>query len=553
MLVSAQEHLILQPFGESMNRRAGGVCVGLLGIALLLGNTALAQRLEFNWKKEFPKSVSWYVRTSPGILLVKSGKSLTALDGKDGRELWELPDVRVGDTPFAGIPGAERGTNLLEVPGMGILLLNRAELPSGAPERLIALNLMTGERLWDTPPVDELMTAISIPNSGQIVVVSRRPQKKILVAEAAAAAASQVPFLFVSGAIFPYPYRFELERLDLRTGKIEWNEEYPRTFTPGATSVTAFGDHLFIYFGNDFLGCVDLTSGKVLWEDGAKHLWPQALALPLQVANGRLIYASQDVQAIDPNTRKPVWTIEDLGRVSGIFVQDSLTVAIGEKCMSAVDTTSGAERWRTKTHGHTTNLLWDQSSDTLLYMDWKGLHRIERSTGWSLFDAKLQTDKAPYYLRMAGPDAIVAIGYDETDSYNTKSGKLLFAEAKLTGLYRGEAVLDNWPLPENGQDLAQVGPTPWGDEEWEDVRRRTLLSGADLQRIKENVLWEDGSFDVYLTERAKGEQKIWWVDGPTNRQMVIHPTAKQHDVSRPLGNVFAVEGRILWAARIVIN
>ncbi len=63
------------------------------------------------------------------------------------------------------------------------------------------MNLMTGERLWDTSPVDELMTAIPIFKSGQVVVVSRRPQKKIMAAEAAASVASQVPFLFVSGAI----------------------------------------------------------------------------------------------------------------------------------------------------------------------------------------------------------------------------------------------------------------------------------------------------------------------------------------------------------------
>src|SRR5882762_426787 len=511
--------------GELRNQREAAICVAFLGIGLFLGNTAVAQRLQFHWKKEFPKSVSWYVRTSPGVLLVKSGNSLTALDGKDGRQLWEIGDVRVGSTPFAGIPGAERGTNILEVPAMGVLLLNGAELPSGSERRLIALNLMTGERLWDAAPVDELMTVIPISASGQIVVVSRRPQKKILVAEAAATAASQVPFLFASGAILPYPYRFELERLDLATGKVQWNEEYPRTFTPGTTSVTAFGEHLFVYFGNHFLGCVDLASGKVLWEDGAKHLWSGTVPLPLQMADGRLIYAGKDVQAVDPQTDKVAWTIEDLGKVTGIFVHDGLAVAIGEKRMAAVDTVSGAERWRTKTYGHTTNLLWEKGSDTLLYMDWKGLHRVERGTGKSLLDAKLQTERPPYHLTLAGPEAVVAIGYHDTDGYNTKSGKLLFTEAKLTGLFRGEAVLDSWPLPEDGQDLVELAPMPAGDEEWESVRRRTLLSGVALRQIEESAVWMEGSVDVYQTGPEKGEQKIWWIDEQTNRQMVIRPTA----------------------------
>jgi hypothetical protein len=374
-----------------------------------------------------------------------------------------------------------------------------------------------------------------------------------LITEAAVAAASQVPFLFASGAIFPYPYRFELESLDQATGKVQWSGEYPRTFTPGTTSVTAFGNHLFVYFGNSFLGCLDLVSGRVLWEEGAKHLWSGDLRLPLQVAGGQLIYASHNVQAIDPQTEKVAWTIEDLGKVTGIFLHDGLVVAIGEKRMAAVDSASGTERWRTKTYGHTTNLLWDQRSDTLLYMDWKGFHRVQRATGKSLLDAKLKTDKPPYYLKMAGSDAVVAVGYNETNGYDAKNGTLLFTEAKLTALYRGEAALDNWPLPEDGQDLLQANSIPLGNESWEGIRRRTLLPGAVLQKIQESTSLDDGLFDVYRTGQEGGEPKIWWVDGETNRQVVIRPTAQHHDVSRPLGNVFAVDEKILWAARILMN
>jgi outer membrane protein assembly factor BamB len=536
-----------------MNRPVGLTSVAFLGIGLFFGSTAVAQRLEFLWKKDFPKSVSWYVRTSPGILLVKSGKSLTALDGKDGRELWELADVRLGSTSLADMPGAlERGLNVLEVPGMGVLLLNGARLPINAERRLIALNLITGERLWDAAPVDEIMTVIPLYENGQIVVVSRRVQKKIFAAEAAGAAMA-VEFSPLVLSALPFPYRFELERLDLATGKVQWNEEYPRTFGPGATSVNAIGDHLFVYFGNHFLGCVDLANGKVLWEDGAKHLWSGSPPLPMRMANGRLIYGSKEVQAIDPETEKVAWIIEDLGEVTGIFVHDGLAVAIGEKRMAAVDTTTGAERWSRKTHGHTTNLLWEKGTETLLYMDWKGLHRAERTTGKSLLDAKLQTDTPPHYLRMAGPKAVVAIGCNETDCYNTETGTKLFTEAKLSALFRAEAFLDNWPLPEDGQGLVRMVPVPSVDEEWESIRQWTLLSATELQNMAESATQQDGLLDVYQTETEKGERRIWWVDGQTNRQMVIRPAAKQHDVSRQLGTVFAVNGKTLWAAKIEMN
>lgn len=518
-----------------------------------LGPSASSQTLKLNWTKEFSKSVSWYVRTSPGILLVKSGKSFTALDGKDGRQLWELGDVRLGNTSLADMPGAlDRGMNVLEVPGMGVLLLNGARLPSDSERRLIALNLMTGERLWDAPPVDEMMTAIPLYESGQIVVVSRRPQKKILVVEAAGAAMA-AEFAPAVLSVLPFPYRFELERLDLSNGKIVWNEEYPRTFSPGATSVNVYGDLLFIYFGNRLLGCVDLRNGKLRWEDNAKHLGSGSLPLPLQMANGRLIYEAQELQAVDPETDKVAWSIEKLGKTTGIFVRDGLAVAIGEKRIVAVDTATGAERWHKKTHGHTTNLLWEKGTDTLLYMDWNGLHRVERTTGKSLLDAKLQTDTAPHHLMIAGPKAVVAIGYNETDGYDTENGKLLFTEAKLSGMYRAEAILDSWPLPEDGQNLVQMVPLPSRDEEWENVRRRTLLPGTTLQALLESTAQADGSLNVYQTEPEKGERKIWWVDGQTNKQMVIRPAAQKHDVCRATGNVFAVNGKMLWAARIEAN
>jgi outer membrane protein assembly factor BamB len=523
-----------------------------LCVSLFLGPSANPQTLKPNWTRKFPNPVSWYVRTSAGILLVKSARSLTALDAKSGNELWALADVRLGSTSFADVPGAEnRGLNVLEVPAMGVLLLNGARWPSSSEPRMIALNLMTGERLWEAPPVDEMMTVIPLYESGQAVVVSRRMQKKIYAAEVAGVAMTGE---FVGPALLsmlPFPYRFELERLDLATGKVQWNEEYPRTFGPGATSVRAFGDSLFIYFNNHFLGCMDLASGKVRWEEGAKGLSVGTFPLPLQMTDGRLIYGSKDVvEALDPETQKVAWTSEDLGKVTGLFVDDGLAVALGEKRIAAVDASTGAERWRKKTDGHTTNLLWDKATDALLYMDWKGLHRVERTTGKSLLDAKLQTNTPPHYLRMAGPKAVVAIGYNETEGYDTENGKLLFTEANLSGLYRADAVLDSWPLPEDGQGLVRMVSSPTGDEEWESLRRRTLLPATLLQRMQQDGGREDDLLDVYQTEPEKGPPKIWWVDGPTNRQMVIRPAAQKHDVSRAIGNVFAVDGKMLWAARI---
>lgn len=106
--------------------------------------------------------------------------------------------------------------------------------------------------------------------------------------------------------------------------------EYEHTFTVGATSVSDFGGFLFLYFSNRFLGCMDLATGRLMWEDGAKHLGSGNLPLPLEMADGRLIYGSENVQAVDPATGKAAWKIEKLGKVTGLFVHDGLAVALGQ-------------------------------------------------------------------------------------------------------------------------------------------------------------------------------------------------------------------------------
>jgi hypothetical protein len=271
------------------------------------------------------------------------------------------------------------------------------------------------------------------------------------------------------------------------------------------------------------------------------------------MANGRLIYASKEVEAVDPVTQAVGWKIEGLGKVTGIFVRDGVAVAIGEKMMAAVDSASGVERWRKKTHGHTTNLIWDKESDGLLYADWKGFHSVERNSGKTLLDAPLQVESQPYQLRRASAECVLTIAYHETNCVSLKTGKKLFTEGKLTALFRGEAFLDDWPMPADGQEQLRMIQAPSGEAEWESIRKGTLLTAAWLKKMEASLASPDGFMDVFQTETEDGRQKIWWVDGGTSREMVIRPTAGQHDVSRPFGNVYAVQDKMFWAARIKEN
>jgi hypothetical protein len=515
------------------------LCV--LSVSAVSGHS---QSLESKWKKDFPKQISWYVRTSPGILLVKAGKDLIALDGIDGHQLWELPGAETSVTP-SDLEVFQRGRNLIEVPGMGVLLLNRVKLSGNSDGRLVALNLLTGERLWDHPQVDNLMTALPLQGSRDIVIVSRRLQRKILVRNLILTA-GEAPMLL-------YPFRFEFQRLDPLTGKVQWSTEYPRIFNPGSHSMSLIGNHLFLDFGNGLLGCVDLANGKQLWEEGSKVIGG-SLPLSLEAADGNVIYALKNVRAVHPATNQISWQIDKLGTITGISLHEDMVFAIGENNLAAVDAKTGADRWRKKTHGHTTNTLWDRPTDTIIYVDGKGLHRVERATGKSLLDAALPAPQHdvyhPVHIRLASREVVVMIAESGVSAYNFKTGKELFAAGKLVGFFPSYVFLDHWPMPPDGGSLIPPVQKTSGADDWDSTREGALLSGIAAGHLADYRAAGASIMDAYETESENGARKVWWIDSDTNLQMGFGVADEQHDVSRQLGMVFAVNKNQIWGAAI---
>ena len=517
---------------------------GLSALCIFASSTE-AQSTELRWKKDFPTKVSWYVRTSPGILLVKAGKSLTALDSDDGRQLWALPDVESAGIDLRNVGGQfQRGKNILEVPEIGVLLMNRAKLPGDTDGRLIALNLLTGERLWDEPELDDLITVVPLPQTHEIVVVSLRLQKKILAGELIGSAA-------VGSIAIAYPFRTELQRIDPLTGKVRWNTEYPHTFTPSALSVTVIGRRLYLSNNNHILGSVDLQTGNRAWEEGSKFVGGAEIPFPVETANDRLIYGLRTVQAVDPATRQKAWETSDLGKITGISVQGDLVVAVGNKSAEAVDTKNGTERWRRKTYGHGTNVIWDKDSDTVVYVDGKGLHRVDRKTGIAVFDVPLQDINHPVYIRFAGPGAVMTISAEHVCGYDLKTGEKLFTTGRLTSFFPSYATWDHWPMPGSGEDFLPPNRTSYTAADLETTPEGGLLSGTPLKRVEAYAARSSEQPEAYETEGENGVHTIWWIDSTNNRKIDLNVSGKSHDVSRSMGLIFASDQNRVWGATIV--
>jgi len=549
---SGRSFVLSSTWGKSMNRFLRLHFLFPLCALCVLAVPAFAQSLEPRWQKDFPKEVSWYVRTSPGILLVRAGKSLTALDALDGRQLWALPDLDLsGGMLLEDSTGAFfRMTNVLEVPRTGVLLLHHAKLPGDSQSRVIALNLVTGERLWDWPSGDHPVTALPLPGTPHAVLVATRVQRKVRVAEIAAAIALTYVSPYMPLIILPVPYRFEFQRFDSLTGNVVWNSEFPRTFNSGTVSVATLGDHLFLDAGNDFLASISPADGNRLWEEGAKKLALGRPSLPLLLANGRLVYTLNHVRAVDAGTEDLAWEIRGLGRVTGIIAAGPLVAAIGDSHLAAVDAATGKELWRRETYGHTTNLLWDKASDGLLYSDGKGLHSVARTTGNSLLDAPLHAEGHPELISLAGQEVLVTISSFEISAYNFRTGKKLFDAGKPAGFFSSFAPLMQTLLPGEGE-----GFTPWSTSSAEGgdptgVVEGSLLTAEWQSRLAGFPGSPNNATDAYETASETGFQKVWWIDPKTNQKLEVGVAGTQHDVSLSLGMVFAVQGKQVWGAAI---
>jgi len=476
--------------------------------------------------------------------VVKSGHGLTALDARDGRQLWALPDVK-GSGPTHGVEDAPyyKGRNLLEVPEMGVLLLNRMKLPGDSEGQLMGMNLETGERLWNQPQIDDLKGVIPLPTGPDVILISIHLDRKML-ARNAVLTAGRAPSLY-------YPYHLQFRRLNPLTGETRWTTEYPATFYTSVQNVSVVGNHLFLNHSNVLLVCFDLATGSQLWEEETKGLgyFPP---LPVEKAESLVIYGQKTVRAADAATNKISWEVKNLGKVTGIALCDDAVLSIGDDNVTAADARTGSERWRIRTHGHATNLLWDKSSDTVVYVDGKGLHTAERTTGKLLVNTKLDAPEHDVYhpvsIRLAGSEAAVLIARGEVFAYNTKTGKHIVTAGKLVGFYPAY-VLPGEPNADNQEDSTPPQRVS-GNFDREAARDGTLLSIAAQKNLAEYRSAVESRLDAYETQSEDGARKIWWIDEKTNLQSGFGVVGTQHDVSRQLGMVFAVEKNVIHGDKI---
>lgn len=104
-------------------------------------------------------------------------------------------------------------------------------------------------------------------------------------------------------------------------------------------------------------------------------------------------------------------------------------------------------------------------------------------------------------------------------------------------------------MPDEGAELVpEIQRTP--GTEADNAGEGTLLTGSALRRVEGYRTAAEGPLDAYETEDDTGVRTIWWIDAETNRRVEIDVADTQHDVSRQLGMIFAVNKNQIWGAAI---
>jgi outer membrane protein assembly factor BamB len=514
------------------------------------------------WQQTFPDSVRWYVRTSLGILLVRSGTSLTAVDGVDGTKIWSLPEIEIGGW-LGKTRLASRGDNLLEIPGYSILLINRAKLNKSKAKigELLALDLWTGQLLWSQPELDNLATLVPRYESGKVLLVTTKPAvmsgKDLLMMDIG-------PVPYPNLVTLPYgtiPFRAGLSLMDPLTGKTDWRTEYPRNF-----AISSFFDVREIYgrlllYEADYWGAitmraVDFGSGNKLWEFNGRRN-PSLLNMPLLPQNmeNHIILEDSGVVGLDPNSGDRTWNTSKIGSVAGLVADGDAVLGVGSKGAFALDAKTGAALWQSSEYGHATNPLFYKDGNILAFCTTADVIVLDASSGHLLRKIPLYLDAEPFWISRVGKKFLIAFSDSQAGVYDLEAGKKIGFEDKAKGALPSLSFLMRQYLP----SLGDPAPPP-------DIRRQ-LQQGwpSILERAKQNENSQkmverlqpflgstvDDGFDssdstVYATSGIDN-WRLWHVNPETGLTEAVELKGSQPDASLAMGLAFFVDGKTLKA------
>jgi len=121
---------------------------------------ALSTHSQAAWDTKLDSDIRFYQTTDFGIVAAGTEKSLYALDGRSGNTLWRIKTGKINETAVTPIPNTD------------LILLTR---DIGDKSRLDAVDLLSGERIWESDKVkgDVMQLAVDPENDLLAVVLAK--------------------------------------------------------------------------------------------------------------------------------------------------------------------------------------------------------------------------------------------------------------------------------------------------------------------------------------------------------------------------------------------
>lgn len=359
----------------------------LLFSSICLSPVVAVQEL---WTVSLPAKAEWHSLTGIGTLIVATKGEVLCYDPNTGELLWQRKDLR-NTAEF----------NVREVMGTPYLLCNISSGMGGANNKLLAIDFLTGETVWETENV-----------MGQYLATYAIPQKELVL------------FAFLSyGSGEEGGIQFRAH--DLFNGELKWQTRFGRAGAIPLHIADNSGrfnqrfdlsgyhdpvvDGSIAYLGFTGVHAMDLNTGEIIWgvefRPGDRHL--KRTYAPIRIDEDRLYAAGGgSVYAINKHNGEVLWQTDRISSYAGLFrSRDNAIVSqlevvngkvfirfggnfsngqavvlkepLGVAAFAAID---GEEKFKfTKAKEGLTNLLVLEENHTVLFADAHNLYGLDAS------------------------------------------------------------------------------------------------------------------------------------------------------------------------------
>ncbi|HKV36769.1 MAG TPA: PQQ-binding-like beta-propeller repeat protein [Pyrinomonadaceae bacterium] len=348
-----------------------------LVIGALLATVTQAAPL---WTHKPTNDIKWYRVTDVGSLLVGSKSGLYTLDGEKGQTIWTRNDL-------AGTEEFEVET----IAGTPLLLVSDTSGTFSKGTKLIALDLLTGQNIWETDKLKGATVAVEPVYEKDLVLLVTVPDNRANKAKPRITALRLTTGEMVWEADYP-------DNVDLY-GIERGSKYFPKFDLSGANEPLHDSDS--VYFTYAGLHRYALEDGKLFWgvkydvtEGSIKRGNAQALI------DGEIIYTSAkgQLRAIDKQTGAIKWTSKDFGgavaelklidhvlygRLGGAFYDFGKREYVNKKPfgVAAVNKASGATLWYYEgAKESVTNMVVLPNENLVLLADAKNVIALDTSS-----------------------------------------------------------------------------------------------------------------------------------------------------------------------------